>query len=108
MAMLGFADLLVPFLILLGTGIPPLGGVILADFFWVRRGRFPHLAGARVPDYHWGGLAAYAIGVVAAASLPGIPPVTGIVVAFLAHGLLANRKLEREQSYSPEEGSPAT
>ena len=89
LAMLGFADLLVPFLILLGTGIPPLGGVILADFFWVRGGRFPRLRDAKEPDYRWSGLASYAIGVGAAALLPGIAPVTGILVAFVAHGLLS-------------------
>jgi cytosine permease len=89
LAMLGFADHLVPFLVLLGTGIPPLGGVILAEFFWVRQGRFPPLAQFAEPDYRLGGLLAYALGAIAATVLPGIPPITGIVGAFLAHGLLA-------------------
>lgn len=89
LAMLGFADFLVPFLLMLGVGIPPLGGVILSDFFWVRKGRYPRMAEAEEPDYRFGGIVAYGLGVLAALYLGGVPPITGIVVAFLAHGLLA-------------------
>ena len=81
LALLGFADLLVPFLLTLGTAIPPLGGVVLADFFVCRQGRFGDLDSAVA----WRplGLVAYAGGVAAAWLLPGIPPVTGVAVAFL-------------------------
>lgn len=93
LAMLGFADRLVPFLLLLGIGIPPLGGVILAEFFWLRGGNFPSLEGAEIPHYSWGGLAAYAVGVGIAAALPwGIPPVNGVLAAFLAHGMLGRSR----------------
>jgi cytosine permease len=95
LALLGFADLLVPFLLLLGTGIPPLGGVILAEFFWVRGGRFPPLGTAAEPDYRWGGVLAYGLGVAAAAWAPGIPPLTGIAVAFLMHAVLARGRSVR-------------
>ncbi len=92
LALLGFADLLVPFLLLLGTAIPPIGGVILADFFWGRKGRYPGLGGANaLPDFRWESLVAYGVGVVAAATLPGIAPVTGIVSSFLCQVFLAKR-----------------
>jgi cytosine permease len=81
LALFGFAELLVPFLLALGTAIPPLGGVVLADFFVCRRGRFPALNEAS--SWRFGGIVAYGGGVAAAWFLPGIPPVTGIVVAFL-------------------------
>lgn len=81
LALGGFAELLVPFLLGLGTAIPPLGGVILADFFVCRKGRFP-LLGQAAP-WKVVGFVAYTSGVVAAWCLPGIPPVTGVVVAFL-------------------------
>ncbi len=89
LAMLGFAGQLVPFLLFLGVGIPPLGGVILADFFLVRRGRFPGLEDGVLPDYRWAGLLAYGAGVLAASLLPGIPPVNGVLVALAVHPLLA-------------------
>ena len=86
LALFGFAELLVPFLLTLGTAIPPLGGVILADFFVCRRGEYPEL---EKPDAFVGsGFLAYGIGVAAAWFLPGVPPVTGIVVGFLVQAVL--------------------
>lgn len=103
MAMAGFADHLVKYLLFLGIGIPPFGGVILAEFFWIRRGRFPLMAEAGEPDYRFGAFLAYALGVLAAVYLGGVPPITGIVVAFLAHGLLARapRQAARAPDVSP-------
>lgn len=93
LALLGFAQWLVPFLLLLGTAIPPLGGVILADFFVTRKGRYPEMTEVSLPKIQWAGLLSYAGGVVAASSLPGIAPVTGVVAAFLAHLVLARVSL---------------
>ena len=81
LALFGFAELLVPFLLALGTAIPPLGGVILADFFVCRRGRYPDLE--KPPAFVWSGFLAYGVGVAAAWFLPGVPPLTGIFVGFL-------------------------
>ncbi|ERS10788.1 cytosine permease [Alloalcanivorax xenomutans] len=89
LAVFGMYDLLVPFLILLGTFIPPLGGVIMADF-WVRfRGQYPSLEGTVLPAFQWSGLGAYALGALAAWSSPVLPPVVGVGVAFLAHALIS-------------------
>lgn len=90
LALLGFAEALVPFLLMLGIAIPPLGGVIAADFFWVWRGQYPDLDPAQ-PKFHWAGLVAYSVGVAAALWLPGIPPVNGIAAAAVAHALLRGR-----------------
>lgn len=87
LAVLGFADKLVPFLLVLGTVIPPLGGVIAADFFWVRKGKYPVLSQARA-RMNWGGLLAYALGTLAAFFLPGVAPVNGVIVAFISQALL--------------------
>ena len=85
LALLGFAELLVPFLLTLGTAIPPLGGVVLADFFVCRRGKYP---GLEEPSAFVGsGLLAYGVGVAAAWFLPGVPPVTGILVGFLVQAV---------------------
>jgi cytosine permease len=68
--------------------IPPLGGVIIADFFIRHRGCYPALGEATVPRFNRQGLAAYAAGSLAALLIPGIPPVNGIVAAFLVYTCL--------------------
>ena len=91
LALTGVQNHLVEYLGLLGTFIPPLGGVIIGDFLarWRRRG-IP--TGTTPPAVRWPNLLAYAV----AASLAwlsgelgiGIPPVIGIVVAIaLSTGL---------------------
>lgn len=87
LALAGFAQLLVPFLLLLGTAIPPLGGVILADFFVYHKTNYPQLEEA-APGFRFSGLIAYFGALAAALVLPGIPPVTGVLVAFLLHSVL--------------------
>lgn len=81
----GMSDMLVPFLIVLGSIIPPIGGVIMADYFYAHRGRYPLLANAQLPAFNWVGLAAYFIGAVCAYLSPWVAPIVGILVAALAY-----------------------
>ncbi|MQA56987.1 cytosine permease [Pseudomonas piscis] len=87
LAMLGMYDLLVPYLILLGTVIPPIGGVIMADFFYRWRGRYPRLAQSQLPAWNWPGLGAYGLGTLAAFCSPWVAPLVGIGVASLGYVL---------------------
>ena len=84
----GMYDLLIPYLVLLGTFIPPIGGVIMADFWLRHKGRYPSLETANLPAFHWVGLLAYAIGSLAAYLSPLLPPLVGVLVAVLSYGLL--------------------
>jgi cytosine permease len=77
----GMYELLIPFLVLLGSIIPPLGGVIMADFCFRHRGQYPLLATVRLPRYNWPGLLAYGLGAVVAYCSPWVAPVVGIAVA---------------------------
>ncbi|HJR30193.1 MAG TPA: cytosine permease, partial [Pseudomonas sp.] len=88
LALLGMYDMLVPYLILLGTVIPPIGGVIMADFFFRYRGRYPRLADTQLPAFNWPGLSAYAVGTVAAFNSPWVAPLVGIAAAALTYVLL--------------------
>ena len=45
----GMYNMLIPFLVLLGTFIPPIGGVIMADFWFKYRGTYPTLSD-KCPD----------------------------------------------------------
>jgi cytosine permease len=84
----GMYNFLIPFLILLGTFIPPIGGVIMADF-WIRhRGEYPKLANVTLPDFNWLGLTSYVIGAIAAYMSPFLPPIVGVFVAAIVYFIL--------------------
>ncbi len=76
----GMYNLLIPFLVLLGTFIPPIAR-IMADFWLNHKGRYPALAEVRLPAFNGTGLAAYAIASAAAYFSPLLPPLVGVIVA---------------------------
>lgn len=91
----GMYEMLIPFLVLLGSIIPPIGGVILADYWFARGGRYPLLHNARLPRFNWLGLGAYAAGAVVAYLSPWIAPLVGITVSalvYIALTLLSKRQ----------------
>ena len=99
----GMYNLLIPFLILLGTFIPPIGGVIMADFWLRHKGRYPKLDEVSLPAFNWCGLGAYAVGSSAAYFSPVLPPVVGVICAVLGYMVLskvpvANHDLSTERS----------
>lgn len=81
----GMYELLIPFLVLLGSIIPPVGGVIMADFWYRHHGKYPVLATTRLPRYNFKGLLAYAVGAVLAYCSPWVAPLVGIAVAALCY-----------------------
>ncbi len=42
LAVLGIYEVLVPYIAFLGTFIPPIGGIIIADFFIKHKGSYPN------------------------------------------------------------------
>lgn len=88
LAIAGMSDMLIPFLILLGSIIPPIGGVIMADFFHGHKGRYPQLSTTTLPRFNGVGLGAYAIGAVCAYVSPWVAPLVGIGVAALSYVVL--------------------
>jgi cytosine permease len=92
----GIYEMLVPYLLLLGTVIPPVGGIIMADFWLRHRGTFPDLDSPQ-PAFNWAGVIAYVIASAVAyysANFPvGIPifdvaPLNGVVVAAVLYAIL--------------------
>jgi cytosine permease len=95
----GMYELLIPFLILLGSIIPPIGGVIMANYFYGHRGHYPKLFDANLPAFNWVGLGAYFAGALCAYFSPWVAPLVGIAVAavvyvalFELHKVLAGRQ----------------
>ncbi len=87
-AVFGMYNLLIPFLILLGTFIPPIGAIIMADFWFKHRGNPPALEQIKLPSFDKCGLAAYVVGSAAAYYSPWIAPLVGIVVSASFYGVL--------------------
>jgi len=84
----GMYNMLIPFLVLLGTFIPPIGGVIMADFWVKHGGSYPKLQETSLPAFNWTGLISYAIGSAAAYFSPVLPPVIGVFCAMLCYTVL--------------------
>ena len=88
LAVAGMYELLIPFLLLLGSIIPPIGGVIMTDY-WVRhKGKYPLFTEAQIPNFNWAGLFAYAIGAIAAYASPWVAPIVGILVSCVTYLVL--------------------
>ncbi|WP_339486006.1 cytosine permease [Pseudomonas sp. EL_65y_Pfl2_R95] len=89
LAIAGMYEMLIPFLILLGSIIPPIGGVIMADFFYGHKGQYPKLADTQLPAFNWIGLSAYLAGAICAYISPWVAPIVGIGVAAFAYIVLS-------------------
>lgn len=84
----GIYNLLVPYLILLGTFIPPIGGVIMADYWLYHKGQFPALT-EKQPAFNWAGIIAYVLASAVAYFSPGVKPINGIIAAAIAYFILS-------------------
>ncbi len=87
LAVTGIYKNFIPMLILFGTFIPPLGGVIIGDFFFTYKGKLPDIDRVEFKVIRISPLIAYIIGSLAAylggRFGVGIPPLQGILVAGL-------------------------
>lgn len=87
LAVTGIYDNLIDYLVWLGILIPPLGGVVIGDY-WARWRGGMTVASEELPAVEWRNVAAYVVAALAAwASSEGgwfIPPVVGILVAVVA------------------------
>jgi len=92
----GMYELLIPFLVLLGSIIPPVGGVIMADFWYRHRGKYPALGSVSLPRYNLAGLFAYAVGAVLAYASPWVAPLVGISASALCYILLLELRGRRQ------------
>ncbi|HEY9852184.1 MAG TPA: cytosine permease [Leptolyngbyaceae cyanobacterium] len=84
----GIYKMLVPYLIFLGIFIPPIGGVIMSDYWLHRRGKFPALVEPQ-PRFNWAGIISYVLASTIAYFSPGIKPINGIVAALILYYALS-------------------
>ncbi|KAM3097057.1 cytosine permease [Phormidesmis sp. 146-12] len=97
LAWAGIYEMLVPYLIFLGTVIPPVGGIIMADFWFYRQGQFPSLDETQ-PAFNWAGIISYVVASVVAYISSNnqtgivffdIAPVNGVIVAAVLYVILS-------------------
>lgn len=89
----GIYEALVPYLVLLGAFIPPIGGIIMADYWLHQHGRFWQNELNELtedqPNFNWAGIIAYVLASAIAYYTPGIKPINGIVAAALIYWVLS-------------------
>lgn len=88
LAVLGIYEMLVPYIAFLGTFIPPIGGIIIADFFIKHKGYYPKLNTAKLKGINILGIMAYIIGALCAFYSPWIPPLDGIIAGIISYAVL--------------------
>lgn len=79
----------VGFLTLLGSALPPIGAIIMADFFILNRGKYTNFEKKIFKSVNWNAMAAWAIGTAAAMFLPGIPPLNGLIGTAFVYTVLS-------------------
>ncbi|WP_110927004.1 cytosine permease [Bacillus massiliglaciei] len=77
------------FLTLLGSALPPIGAILIADYFILNRGRYQSFEKMKFKSVNWSALAAWAIGAAMAKFVPGIPPLNGIIGAAAVYVVLS-------------------
>ncbi|PQJ88403.1 cytosine permease [Aliivibrio sifiae] len=90
----------VGWLAFLSIAIPPIGGVIIADFFMNRK-RYMDFENAKFQTINWAGIIAVAIGVAAGNFLPGVVPVNAVFGSALSY-LVLNPLLNKEKASKTE------
>lgn len=85
MAVLGIYEIFIPFLVSLGIFIPPLGGLIIGDYFYTWRKGFPKISGIKFKTVRIGNLIAYLLATLGAYLSSiweiGLPTINGIALA---------------------------
>lgn len=75
----------VDFLNILGSTLPPIGAIILADFFILNRANYKPFKEMAFRGINWIAIVAWASGIAAAAFLPGIPPINALIGSAFVH-----------------------
>ncbi|WP_423822910.1 cytosine permease [Salinisphaera sp. SPP-AMP-43] len=69
----------------LSSALPPIGAILIADFFVVARRDYRALEQAALRNVNWIAIAAWAVGFAAANFVPGIAPLNAIVSALVVY-----------------------
>lgn len=83
---MGIVNYFIPWLTVLGIFIPPIAGVMIADYYIIHQGNYLFGEGTKYSQVVWPAFVAWGAGIGVGVLLPiGIPSINAIVVAFLVH-----------------------
>ncbi|PWJ39989.1 cytosine permease [Sediminitomix flava] len=77
----------------LNTMLPSIGGVIIADYFLVKKGVYCDYTSNTFQKIRWTAIVAWVMGVLAAQYLPGIPPLNGVISAIVSYWIFEKVQL---------------
>ena len=75
----------VGWLAMLNTLLPSIGGVVLADYFFVKKGNYSAIKDAKFEAVNWVAIASWLAGVVAAKFIPGIAPLNSVISTMVVY-----------------------
>ncbi|SFE87892.1 cytosine permease [Alteribacillus iranensis] len=84
----------------LGSFLPPIGAIILADFFIVNKGKYRAFHEVTFKAVKWPALSAWGIGILSAQFVPGIPPINALLASAISYVLLM--KLFKTSTMTPD------
>lgn len=95
----------VSWLTFLGTAIPPVGGIILADYFVVNKQKYTEFNISNFPKVNYISIVSWILGTLAGIYIPGIAPIYGVIVASLSYIVI--NKIKNVNSHKEVEESRA-
>ncbi|MFG6115723.1 cytosine permease [Halobacillus sp. MO56] len=93
----------VGWLTMLGSALPPIGAIILIDYYLYRRKDMAAFEHQTFKKVKWTGIIAWAAGVAAAQWVPGIAPVNALIASILVYTVLS-KFAEQTVHHQVEEG----
>lgn len=94
----GLADHFISWLVVLGTGVPPMAGVIIADYYLVKKGSYEYGEGTKYSNWNVWALVAWAVGGIFGYFVHwGAGSVNSLVIAFVLYTVLM--KIFHESRY---------
>lgn len=87
----------VQFLTILGSTLPSIGAIILADYFLLKRGKYQPFATMEFQSVNWIAILAWAGGVAIANLAPGIPPINALLGSAVIYVVMMKCLPQREE-----------
>lgn len=87
LACIGFYDMFGTYINFLASTVPPLVGVILADYLFKFKAGYPDIEGGSLPKVEWGGFVAWVVGFLVSYVSVGLPSINCVVAAFIVKAI---------------------
>ncbi|KAB7707580.1 cytosine permease [Bacillus aerolatus] len=88
----------VGFLTILGSTLPSIGAILLADYFLLKRGKYQSFETMKFKAVNWIAIIAWAGGVAIANFAPGIPPINSLLGSAIIYVVITKSALQLEES----------